>query len=118
MNENEKRVENRKRLHSLPRNLSSGRWAVACVGMRGWMQDMAIGDGITSALQSLFTRCETREEAEKLAEELNEAEPGVMPGSPSVFVFEAMPYKKTDYIGSQNRDRGQTRDVDRRIFKG
>lgn len=117
MTANESRALDRKKLHSLPRNYASGKWAVAVVGMRGWRTDFALGDGITAALQSLWTRCETREEAEALALRLNDAQPGVLPGSPLVFVFEAMKYNKLDYIGSQNRNLGQTRDCDRRLAK-
>lgn len=117
MSANDARVIERRRLHDLPRNYSSGKWAVAVVGMRGWGSDYALGDGITAALQSLWTRCQTPEEAEGLARRLNDAEPAVLPGSPMVFVFECLPYNKLDYIGSQNRNRDQTRDCDRRLAK-
>ena len=99
----------------VPQNVSSGRYAVALVGFRGWRRDSAIGDGITAATMALVTRTETQAEADRLAAELNDAQPGVLPGSPDVPRYEAGRYNKTDYIGQQNRDRGQTRDCDRRI---
>lgn len=102
-------------VRAMPQVLDRGRWAVACVGMQGWRQHMAIGDGITAALCALRTRCETREEADDLARQWNDAQPGVLPGSRSVFVYEARPYRKLDYIGSQNIGRGQTRDCGHRI---
>ena len=97
-------------------NLSNGRFAVACVGYRGWRRDSAIGDGITAATMALVTRCETMAEAEAIAQARNDAQPGVMPGD-HVPVFEAVRYRKQDYIGSQNAGRGQTRDCDRRIYR-
>ena len=97
-------------------NLSSGRYAVACVGSRQWMSSAAIGDGVTSATSALVTRCKTRVEAERIAAELNASQPTLLPGQGFAWVFEAVPYRHTDYIGRQNRERGQTRDCDRRIF--
>lgn len=97
------------------RNLSSGKWAVAISGMRGWCNDMALGNGITEAMHALVGRYQTKDEAEAEAKKLNDAQPAVMPGSPSVHVFEARKYDPTDYIGRQNLERGQNRDCDRRI---
>lgn len=112
------RTEARRKLHARvmgSQNTKSGKWAVAIVGRREWRQRCGIGDGITAATMSLVTRCETREAAEALADELNDLEPGEMPGGASAWIFEAVPYVKTDYIGDQNIRRFQTRDVDRRI---
>lgn len=105
------RQELLEKLCAMPQILDKGKWAVAVVGMRGWMTDYAIGDGITSATASLRTRCDTKEQAEKLAEEWNDAQPGVLPGSPSVFVYEARRYDRNDYFCRQSAKR----DCDRRI---
>lgn len=114
---NQSRSEAREALHkSIRVNVSSGRWAVACIGSKQWMSEAAIGDGITSATSSLVTRCETREEAESLAEKMNDLEPGILPGQGFAWVFAAVKYSKSDYIGSQNWDRNQRRDCDRRLF--
>ena len=102
---------------SKPANLSTGRYAVALVGYRGWGRDSAIGDGITAATMALVTRCETMAEAEDIAQTRNDAQPGIMPGSQDIPVFEAVKYQKLDYIGSQNAGCGQTRDCDRRIYR-
>lgn len=118
---NETRYEARIALHAeimRTQNLTSGRWAVAVVGRQEWMRRSAIGDGVTSATMSLVTRCETKQEAEELADRLNDLEPGVMPQSgSSAWIFEAVPYKKTDYISGQNVRRSQTRDCDRQIAR-
>ena len=100
---------------TIKQNVTSGKWAVAMVGYRGWMRDSAIGDGITSALNALLTRCETQQEAEELAASLNAEQPSVMPGSNDVPVYEARRYAKSDYIGRQARDLNGNRDCDRRI---
>ena len=97
------------------RNLTSGSWAVAISGMRGWCQDMAYGDGITTAFHALVERYVTRVQAVAEADRLNAMQPAVMPGGSSVMVFEARRYRRADYIGSQNLARGQDRDCDRRI---
>ena len=113
---NQTRFEARAKLHkSITQNLSRGKYAVAIIGRVTWERDEAIGDGITTASMSLVTRCETLEQAKSLAAELNDLEPGVMPGSGGAWVFEAVPYRRNDYIGQQNIDRSQTRDVDRRV---
>lgn len=98
----------------LKQNLGSGKWAVALVGWSGWCRQMAIGDGITRATIALVTRCETSDEAERIAAELNDAQPGVLPGSPDVPVFESRKYDKMDYISDQDRRNG-SRNCDRRI---
>jgi hypothetical protein len=96
-------------------NLSSGRYAVACVGSRQWMRESAIGDGITAATMALVTRCETHETAREIAQALNDAQPAILPGQGFAWVYEAVLYRRNDYIGQQNIDREQTRDCDRRI---
>lgn len=115
MAENENRLSLLERLKAAPVNLSSGRWAVARVGMKGWDRDFAIGDGITSAGMALLTRCPTSKEATALADAWNDAQPNVLPGSPSVFIYAARKYVRHDYIDSQNIGRNQCRDCDRRI---
>lgn len=108
------RVDYYQRLMSA-QQLGRGMWAVAITGQRQWGRDSAIGDGITSATMSLVTRCETREEADRMVEELTDLQPGLLPGSGSAWVFSAVKYCRTDYIGQQNIDRSQTRNCDRRI---
>jgi len=108
---NQTRQELLEELRAMPQILDRGKWAVACVGMRGWCSDYAIGDGITSALAALRTRCQTQKEAEELAEKWNDAQPGVLPGSPSVFVYEARKYNPNDYFCKQSIKR----DCDRKI---
>lgn len=103
------------KLRAMPRNLDKGRWAVAIVGMRGWRRDGVIGDGITAALNALLTRCSSKAEAVRLAQAWNDAQPGVLPGSPDVFVYEARPYRCSDYIGSQELHRHGARECARRI---
>lgn len=98
-------------------NLTSGKWAVAIVGYKGWCQSMAIGDGITSALNALITRCETKVEAVELAAALNAEQPSILPGRPCVPVYEARRYAKSDYIGRQAREQNGNRDCDRRIVR-
>ncbi len=97
-------------------NVTSGKWAVAMVGHKGWRRDAAIGDGITAALNALLTRCDTKEEAERLAAELNDAQPAVLPGSQDVPVYEARRYAKTDYLSRQAREQNGGRDCDRCII--
>ncbi len=99
----------------IKQNVTSGKWAVAIVGYRGWMRDSAIGDGITSALNALVTRCETKKEAEILAAALNAEQPAILPGSQDVPVYEARLYAKSDYIGRQAREHNGNRDADRRV---
>lgn len=99
---------------TIQQNLSTGRYAVALVGYRGWRRDSAIGDGITSATSALVTRCRTKAEAVRIAAELNESQPSVMAGSPDVPVYQALPYRRDDYLSRQDRANG-SRDVDRRI---
>jgi len=112
------RVELHREFHArLRRNLSSGRWAVAIVGSEQWMSSAAIGDGITSATAALLTRCKTKAEAEAIAAAANDLEPGLLPGQGFRWVYQALPYRRDDYIGSQNRQRGQRRDCDRRIAR-
>jgi len=60
-------------------NPDRGPWAVALVGYRGWDRDMAIGDGITQALNALVSRHATKEEAEAAAKALNDSQPAVWP---------------------------------------
>ena len=103
-------------MKTINQNVTSGKWAVAQVGWRGWRRDAAMGDGITSALNALLTRCETKEEAVALAAELNDEQPPVRAGSNDVPVYEARPYRKADYIGRQAREQNQSRDCDRRII--
>ena len=100
---------------TINQNVTSGKWAVAIVGYKGWRRDAAIGDGITSALNALITRCETKAEAEELAAALNAEQPSILPGSPDVPVYEARRYAKSDYIGRQAREQNGNRDCDRRI---
>lgn len=100
---------------TIRQNVTSGKWAVAIVGYRGWMRDAAIGDGITSALNALITRCGTAAEAHELADALNAEQPAILPGSPDVPVYEARRYAKSDYIGRQAREQNGSRDCDRRI---
>lgn len=95
-------------------NTGSGKYAVAMTGYRGWQNNMAIGDGITSAQSALITRCETRAEAQKLAEELNDLQASVLPGSDSVPSYSAMPYDITDYLSADALRNGH-RNADRRI---
>lgn len=99
---------------TITQNLTTGRYAVALVGYRGWRRDSAIGDGITSATSALVTRCATKAEAAAIARDLNDAQPCVMPGSQDVPVYQALAYHRTDYLSRQDRDNGN-RDVDRRI---
>lgn len=93
-------------------NLTSGNFAVAITGRRGYRTDYACGNGITEALNTLVTRCETREEAEAICAALNDSQPSEKPGC-MIDCHEVVAYRKTDYIGRQNRERGQTRDCDR-----
>lgn len=101
---------------AIQQNVTSGKWAVAMVGYRGWRRDSALGDGITSALNALLTRCETRQEAEELAASLNAEQPSVLPGLKDVPVYDARLYAKADYIGRQAREQNGNRDCDRRII--
>lgn len=93
----------------------SGKYAVAIVGFKGWRRDSAIGDGITSALSALVTRCATLVEAKSLAERLNNQQPRVRPGSVDVPVYAACKYLKSDYLSAQQRRNGQSRGCDRKI---
>lgn len=97
-------------------NVTTGRYAVAMVGYRGWRRDSAIGDGITSALNALVARCATMAEAEEIAEAMNAEQPHAMPGSKDVPVYEARKYAKSDYIGRQAREQNGNRDADRRVI--
>lgn len=97
-------------------NITSGRWAVAWIGMRGWRRYAAIGDGITRATACLVTRCGAKAEAQALAEALNDAQPGVLPGDPDVPAFECRPYVQRDYIADQAWNQNGQRDCDRRIM--
>ena len=101
---------------TITQNVSSGKWAVAMVAWHGWMREDAIGDGITSALSALVTRCDTEDEAKTLAAALNDEQPTVMPGGKSVPVYGAMKYAKRDYIGRQAREQNGNRDADRNII--
>lgn len=117
---NQTRFEARKALHaeiSRKQNIDNGRWAVAIVGSKQWMSEAAIGDGITTATMSLVTRCQSKAEAEELADKLNDLEPGLLPGQGFAWVFAAVKYTKTDYISRQNVQRGQIRNCDRRIAR-
>ena len=87
-------------------NLTNGPWAVAVVGYRGWRRDSAIGDGITSALSAVLTRCRDRREAEVLAASLNAEQPTILPGTPDVPVYEARRYVQSDYLSRQAREQG------------
>ena len=98
-------------------NITSGKWAVALVGYKGWRRDSAIGDGITSALNALVTRCETREQAEAIVSELAARLPAIMPGSQDVPEYEVRLYRKADYISAQARQYNGNRDADRRIVR-
>lgn len=100
---------------TIRQNVTSGKWAVAITGWRGWRRDAAIGDGITSATAALVTRCETKAEAVELAAALNGEQPTILPGTPDVPVYEARRYNKSDYIGRQARLQNGNRDCDRRI---
>ena len=97
-------------------NITSGKWAVAIVGYKGWRRDSAIGDGITSAQCALVTRCESREQAEAIVAEMTAELPGVMPGDPEVPEYEARVYRRTDYLSRQDLRNG-SRDADRRIVR-
>lgn len=97
-------------------NVSNGKYAVAMIGYRGYRREAAIGDGVTSATAALLTRCETMEEAEKIAAELNYSQPAVRPGSQDVPVYAAMKYAKGDYLSRQAREQNGSRDADRRII--
>ena len=99
----------------MTKNLDSGRFAVAIVGSRQWMSSAAIGDGITTATMALVTRCDSRAEAERIAGEENAKQPAILPGQGFAWVYAAVPYRRSDYIGRQNRERGQNRNCDRRI---
>lgn len=101
-------------LASLPRETGKGRWAVACVSYRQWMCTMAIGDGITKATASLLTRCGTRKEAEAIVARIAELTPGVLPGSPGVYEYVAIPYDRDDYLCENVRKFGR-RNCDRQI---
>ncbi len=99
----------------MKQNVSQGNWAVAIVGYRGWMRDSAIGDGITTARSALITRVPTNEEADTIVARLTAALPSVLPGSPDVPVYAAVPYRRTDYIGRQQLECDGARDHYRRI---
>lgn len=102
--------------NAVKQNISNGRWAVAWDGYQGWRRSAAIGDGITRATMCLVTRCGSRAEAEALARALNDAQPGVLPGSQDVPTFGAYPYQKRDYMGRQAIQQNGARDCDRRIL--
>jgi len=97
----------------IKQNLTSGQWAVAMTGYRGWRRTSALGDGITSAHNALITRCESRAEAEQLAARLNDG-PSMMPGQPDVPEYDARRYRRDDYLSRQSLRFG-SRDIDRRI---
>jgi hypothetical protein len=101
---------------TIKQNVNSGKWAVAMVGYKGWRRDAAIGDGITSALSALVTRCDTKAEAEQIAAELNAAQPAILPGTPDVPVYAAQRYAKRDYLSRQAYEQNGNRDCDRRII--
>lgn len=110
---------NRAELHReffarLPRELNRGSWAVAIVGSKQWGCDMAIGDGITSAMSALVTRCKTQQEAEDIAATANDLQPGLLPGQGFAWVYVAHRYDITDYL-SQQAQRNGRRKCDRRI---
>ncbi len=98
----------------LPRNLDSGRYAVAVVGIKEWMRSSAIGDGITSASAALLTRCDSKREVEEIAAVANDLQPGLMPGQGVAWVYAALPYDITDYLSQQALRNGR-RKCDRRI---
>lgn len=87
--------------------LDRGPWAVAVTGSRQWMSNAAIGDGITSATAALVTRCETREEAEAIADAANDLQPGLLPGKGFAWVYTAMEYDITDYLSQQDQRNGR-----------
>jgi len=92
-----------------------GRWAVAGVGYHGWRGNMAIGDGITSATAVLIGRYDTQAEAQAEAQRLTAEQPCVMPGDPSVVVYESRVYESRDYLSRQQIAHNQCRDCDRRV---
>lgn len=102
---------------TITQNVTSGRWAVAITGYRGWRRDAAIGDGITRATAALVTRCETKAEATELADALNGEQPAILPGTPDVPVYEARRYDRADYLSRQDRRQNGSRDCDRRIVQ-
>lgn len=99
---------------TIKQNVTSGKHAVALVGYSGWRRESAIGDGVTKATMALVTRCGSKTDAARIAKALNDAQPGVLPGSKDVPVYEARKYAKTDYLSQQDRRNGD-RDCDRRI---
>lgn len=100
---------------TLNQNLTSGRWAVAIVGYREWRRESAIGDGITSALSALVTRCDSREEAEALAASLNAEQPAILPGTPAVPEYAAVQFDRSRFIGRQAREQNGIRSCDMRV---
>lgn len=90
-------------------NLTKGAYAVRVSYRTDGRRDFACGDGIVNATSTLVTRCDTREEAEEIAELLNDSQPRTGLRD----VHEAVKYSRNDYIGKQNIQRGQTRDCDR-----
>lgn len=97
-------------------NITSGKWAVAIVGYKGWRRDSAIGDGITSAQCALVTRCESRQQAEAIVAEMTATLPAVLPGSHDVPEYAVRAYRRTDYLSRQDLRNG-SRDADRRIVR-
>lgn len=97
-------------------NITSGKWAVALVGYKGWRRDSAIGDGITSAQCALVTRCESRQHAEAIVAEMTAKLPAVLPGSQDVPEYAVRAYRRTDYLSRQDLRNG-SRDADRRIVR-
>lgn len=99
----------------ISQNVSSGHYAVALTGYRGWHRDSAIGDGITSATAALVTRCDSKAEAEAVAEEMNAQHAEPRPGSQDVPVYDARPYVRDDYMSRQAKQ--NNRSCDRRIVR-
>ena len=101
---------------TIQQQLYSGKYAVALVGYKGWRRDSAIGDGITSAQCALVTRCDTKEQAKAIVDDLTSRLPAVGPGSNDVPEYAIRPYRRTDYLSRQDLRNG-SRDVDRRIVR-
>lgn len=97
------------------KNVSRGKYAVAQTGWRGWRNSALIGDGITLAINALLTRCDTMADANRIAAEMNALHKEPRPGSPSIPVYAAKKYVKTDYLSRQDRRNGD-RDCDQRII--
>jgi hypothetical protein len=82
-----------------PQNLTSGRYCVRKIASGVG----AIGDGVTSALNALFSRYATKGEAQVVA---------AMLGTD----YDAALFRADDFFSEQQRRQGQTRPQDMRAF--